>query len=993
MSVRPDDRASREERLDKVVAEYLAALDAGDRPDPESWIARYPEFAEELREFAAENQALHSSTESLRELISETQVDAAPWSIDDLREFARQTGAPLLEDYELLDEIGRGGMGAILRARQKSLNRLVAVKVVLAERFLAPQEGQRFRLEAEAAAGLDHPNIVPVYEVGHVGPYHFYCMKLIEGDSLAGELDGIVGHERRAAELIETVARAVHHAHQRGLIHRDLKPSNILLDGQGRPYVADFGLAKRVDADGDLTMPGAVAGTLHYMAPEQAAGHRELTTAVDIYGLGVILYQLLTGELPFVGQSQHAVFDLIQRQEPTPPSRRRRGLDRDLQTICLKCLEKDPNRRYASAAELADDLGRWLGGEPIFARKARWHERLVKWGRRRPLVAALSASIVSLLALGVSAITWQWREAESNRQQAEANHRQAEFEREQAVLARQSADAALQTAQQSRIVAESARREAETAQENLQWRVYLNQISMAERALDGGDFGAADGLLRRCPKSLRCFEWHHLRGRYAGRQPLKLLGHDTSVTTCAVSRDGTRIASGSSDGELRVWGARDGKLLRTELIGAHVTGLAFSLDGSYLVMADIEGKLQARRSADWSTVWEIDEIGHEISAIRLSANGTIIGVAGGTAWAEEPGEACLVDVETGDIRRRLPPAPRRLNAIAFGPDDQSVAVAGLDGVIRICDVTTGELHRELSSTGLPVNGLAFAPQNRRLASISWYQTTLWDLETGEPLCNAKAGGYQLAFSSSGKRLAVTGAGQSVTLLETDGAKRVFSLGGHHDEALSLVFTPDGHRLISGSRDCSLIVWDARLATESSEHPRLQSSHVLRAEGFRRVKRNAYGLEVMAVDRRRSRIAVADEANKVHVWDCMTQELLDTHSHGGNLVEMVFDASGHHLTMIDRAFNAAVWRPLSDPPELTFLPAVEEDRDDLSRGMSFGPKGETLATFSGARTTLWDAAGGQLIRCIENPSYEILGGLFSPDGQMLAPGRIPPTCVK
>ena len=276
-----------------------------------------------------------------------------------------------LGDYELLEEIGRGGQGVVFRARQKSLNRMVALKVIGLGQWATKAHLKRFRLEAEAAASLDHPCIVPIYEVGERDGQCYFSMKFVEG----GQLDEVVKHTplsiRQAVELIAKVARTVHYAHQHGILHRDIKPGNILLDANGAPHLTDFGLARLVESESTVTRTLEVLGTPSYMAPEQAAGNNPttagLTSATDVYGLGAVLYQLLTGHPPFAGGTTYETIKLLLETEPRPLRLWNSKVDRDLSTICLKCLEKDPQRRYSSAFALAEDLERWLRHEPIQA--------------------------------------------------------------------------------------------------------------------------------------------------------------------------------------------------------------------------------------------------------------------------------------------------------------------------------------------------------------------------------------------------------------------------------------------------------------------------------------------------------------------------------------------------------------------------------------------------------------------------------------------------
>src|SRR5437016_6303050 len=302
-------------------------------------------------------------------------------------------------DYELLEEIGRGGQGVVFRARQKSLNRLVALKVIGLGQWATRAHVKRFRLEAEAAARLNHPCIVPIYEVGERDGALYFSMGLIEG----GQLDAALNREpmpiRRAVELIVKLARTVQYAHEHRILHRDIKPGNILLDGKGEPHLTDFGLARLVETESTMTRTLDVLGTPSYMAPEQAIGNNAaVSSTTDVYGLGAVLYQLLTSQPPFAGGATYETIKLLLDTEPKKPRLLNPKIDRDLSTICLKCLEKDPKRRYSSALALAEDIERWLKHEPIQARHTGVFARGKKWVRRNPTSARLAASLITLVA-------------------------------------------------------------------------------------------------------------------------------------------------------------------------------------------------------------------------------------------------------------------------------------------------------------------------------------------------------------------------------------------------------------------------------------------------------------------------------------------------------------------------------------------------------------------------------------------------------------------
>jgi TolB-like protein/Tfp pilus assembly protein PilF/predicted Ser/Thr protein kinase len=312
-----------------------------------------------------------------------------------------------LGDYELLEEVGRGGQGVVFRARQKSLNRTVALKVINLGQWASKAHLKRFRLEAEAAARLEHPGIVPIHEVGERDGSCYFSMKFVEG----GQLDEVARREpmpiRRAVELIAKVARTVHYAHDHGILHRDIKPGNILLDAKGEPHLTDFGLARLVETESSVTQTLDVLGTPSYMAPEQAVGNNAAVSgATDVYGLGAVFYQLLTGQPPFAGGATYETIKLLLDTEPKQPRLLNPKIDRDLSTICLKCLEKAPKRRYSSALALAEDLERWLKHEPIQARHTGVFARGKKWVRRNPSIAVMAALLLAL-AVPLGVIIWR----------------------------------------------------------------------------------------------------------------------------------------------------------------------------------------------------------------------------------------------------------------------------------------------------------------------------------------------------------------------------------------------------------------------------------------------------------------------------------------------------------------------------------------------------------------------------------------------------------
>lgn len=388
------DKTGAYEPLDRIIADYLQAVEAGRLPDRQALLRDHPTDAEQLRAFFADYDRMGRQASAFRIPNPDETVTAGGPGQTDLPRVR------YLGDFELLNEIARGGMGVVFKARQVTLNRIVALKMILAGTYATEEAKQRFRAEAKAAANLDHPNILPIYEVGEHEGHQYFSMKLVEGGSLLERIPSLKENPKAVAELMATLCRAVHFAHQRGTLHRDLKPANILLDSDGTPFITDFGLARKVDRDNGSTKTGAVLGTPSYMPPEQARGEKGLTMSADIYSLGAILYELLTGKPPFKGESVFATVKQVMEEEPTNPQSLNPKADRDLAIVALKCLRKEPAERYSTAADLADDLDRWTRGEPISARPTTMSQRAWMWMKRNKAVAGLGAGLAAALVLG-----------------------------------------------------------------------------------------------------------------------------------------------------------------------------------------------------------------------------------------------------------------------------------------------------------------------------------------------------------------------------------------------------------------------------------------------------------------------------------------------------------------------------------------------------------------------------------------------------------------
>ena len=734
-------------------------------------------------------------------------------------------------DYELFEEIARGGMGVVYRARQVSLNRPVAIKMILAGSLASPSQVQRFQLEAEAAARLDHPNIVPIYEIGTHEGQHFYSMKLVLGGSLGDRSSLPDRSPRWSASIAARVARAAHYAHQNGVLHRDLKPGNILLDPHGEPHVTDFGLAKLSGVETSLTNTGAALGTPAYMSPEQAAGTAgHATVAADVYSLGAVLYDLLAGEPPFVGETALETMRLAVEREPKPLRALNPLVDRDLDTICRKCLEKDPVRRYPSMEALACDLERWLRGEPIVARPVGAAEVLWRWCRRNPVLAGLGTSVMLLLV----------------------------------VLSIGSVIAA------ARFKASLIRAEtAERARSGELYRSYIAQARLRRLTQEVGRTEALASALKLLDPATRTPQQvHEIRNELIACLALpdledmqrESLENDPELGGVAIDSRMERYTYVDRKGKVIVRQVGSGSVLQSfpfqrDLKFWHV-GAHFSPDGSHLAL-----RYYRSGGADWTVVWDLST-SQQVFELPVSGEPELGGSPSLLAVQTAEGPIAVFDVVTGAERDRFMPeaigcrvrfdrnATRLASAegkqlrvrdvllgkdlalweqdspirsLAWSRDNERIAAGSDDRRVRIYEGSDGRLLHTLEGHRGAVMVLEFSPTSETLVSSGWGDDTLrvWDDATGRERLELVGG--VLGFSPDGRRFARTGLG-SVLISRVVGADSFRSL--HPSQAQrnpadkveyrihEADWSPDGQWLASTSQ-AGVHIWESRSGREAA----------------------------------------------------------------------------------------------------------------------------------------------------------------------------------
>lgn len=880
--------------------------------------------------------------------------EGQPISIDDLSVHAASDPfIGFFGNYELLEEIARGGMGVVYRARQIELNRLVAVKLLLSGPLASPELVQRFRSEAAAAASLQHPNIVAIHEVGFCEGQHFIAMDYVPGRSLAdiardGPLDA-----RRAAGYVKIVAEAIHFAHERKLLHRDLKPSNILVDESDTPRVTDFGLAKRLETDSELTLSGQVLGSPSYISPEQATAKRGLVgPRSDIYSLGAILFHLLTGRPPFVGTSVADTLDQALRREPLSPRVLVPGLSRDLETICLKCLEKQPERRYGTAQELADELASFLRDEPIRARPVTRLNRAWRWTRRNPVISLLVATVALLAAAGFLAVLWEWLRAEHNSAVAQAQR------------------------------------------DLTQGRLYAVQMRQVHANYQAGEIGGALELLRAWEPTperpdLRGFEWRWLQRLCSENSGKVLATNSVGFSAIDSSSLNQTIALGASDGTVRLIDSRTGKLLTSWQ--AHPAGIDsvvfFPRRPEWLAtVGGDDGLLKIWNSGNGRLLCSTNCSKGLFLRIAMSSSGRLLAVDAADRLSMNVWQVS----ETGTLGSPHLELRRTLSGrgpAAFSPDEGRLAFC-LGFQLALYDLTNGNVELLRPAHADSIHAAAFSPDGKWLATGSSDATVaLWDV--GRRARERLFGDSQffnisaLVFSSDSLNLFAATTDQNVREWKLGEPERTWMLRGHSAGVNALAFAPDRSVLISAGHDGTSRQWH----TGESPAPvsDLPPEFEVLAKGGDSPP--ALGLAV-SPDQRTIAVSFVDD---VRIFDLTSNGLQKVVAPSrvfnrslGVVHSVAFSPEGKFLALGGKDG----WVALLDAT--TLLPAKEPIHlhDGQVSDLAFARDGRVLVSGGGggAGVALTDVAGWRSIRRIETGGYLPLQALaVSPDGTRLVTG--------
>jgi WD40 repeat protein/tetratricopeptide (TPR) repeat protein/tRNA A-37 threonylcarbamoyl transferase component Bud32 len=941
---------------------------------------------------------------------------------------AEPTGAvpDRVPGYEILEVLGRGGMGVVYKARQARVNRTVALKMILSGAHAGETDLARFRNEAEAIARLQHPHIVQIHEVGEHDSLPFFSLEFCPGGSLEKKLTGAPLPPRDAAILVERLARAMHAAHAKGVVHRDLKPANVLLAEDGTPKITDFGLAKLEQVG--QTATGAIMGTPSYMAPEQAGGKsQEVGPAADVYALGAILYELLTGRPPFRGPTTLDTLAQVLYDEPVPPRRLQPTTPRDLETVCLKCLQKDPRKRYASAQALAEDLNRFQTDEPILARPVTAWERAAKWARRRPAVAGLITALVVVGVGGFLGMMALWLRAEEQRaavtgakaeveQQRDAANAAKEEADEQRDAAKEAKDEALRQSAAAKKAEEEADRQRNAARQSqvqAEERLTRQTVANGIRLMEDGDLLSslvwfAEALKRDQGKPEQ-EDMHRTRLGLLLRQCPKLEQAWTfpgsGVRTAEFSPDGQRVVVVNYS-DTRVWDTQTGKPLTPLLkhtpqpgrVFGQINKASFSPDGKYLVTASGEpyqqgstGEARVWNAATGDPVTKALQHSQCVRSATFSPDGRWVATAcGTTSYPPGKGHAQVWDATTGKEVTRPLPHEGSVAEVVFSPDGQRLVTACQDRKAHVWDVKTGtEVLPPLEHKGA-VRSAIFSPDGRRLvtlAEIAANEAKFWDATTGKELQSLKHR-YRVnyaCFSPTGRYLATAAglAGRGSEGCETrlwdaaTGTPADNPTLRHTAAALRVSFSPDGRRLLTAHADQTARVWDVALAEPLT--PPLPHGGIISQTAFSRD-----GRHVLTVGSDRLGRGEGGEV-RVWLWPTATEPTSPVQRLGTNLA---FSPDSRRAVAFDPygatppGGNTTETRiPLWDVE--TGRPATYLRHRGRVHFAGFSSDGRSMVTLNGSRDAqVWDLAPTDPVSQTLKHPWPVAFASLSPDGRRL-----------